>query len=147
MILACFSATSRFWYSNDVNSLPQVEDATKCYSNKLIWIELLARSKCSGVSNSWSKYLTANFTIFLFSKTAKDTQKWIWNSCLEWPKAGIRQDLKEIRDKKLENQIFGPRYTLRKSYEFSIYFATHAFILHHWSIFPSPRWNCEQSLT
>jgi len=26
MILACFSATTRFWYSNDKNSLPQVED-------------------------------------------------------------------------------------------------------------------------
>jgi len=89
MILACFSATSHFWCSNDENSLPQVEDATKCYSNKLIWIEILAQSKCRGVSNSWSKYLTANFTILLFSETAKDTQKWIWNSCLEWPKAGI----------------------------------------------------------
>ena len=43
MILACFSATSRFWCSNDENSLPQVEDATKCYRNKLIWIEIVSQ--------------------------------------------------------------------------------------------------------
>jgi len=46
-------------------------------------------------------------------------------------KGRLSQYLKEIRDKKLGNQIFGPRYTLRKSFEVSIYFASHAFILHH----------------
>jgi len=36
---------------------------------------------------------------------------------LRMTKGRLSQYLKEIRDKKMENQIFGPRYTLRKSYE------------------------------
>jgi len=79
-----------------------------------LYIKLKTKTRDS-VSNSLSKYITANFTILLFSKTAKETQNWIWNSCLEWPKAGTRQYLKEIRDNKFENQIFRPKYMYFKA--------------------------------
>jgi len=46
-------------------------------------------------------------------------------------KGRLSHYFKEIRDQKLANQIFGPMYTLRKSFEVCIYFSSHAFILHH----------------
>ena len=72
----------------------------------------------------------------------------------------IRKNGFEIRvqdDQRQVTSIFkgNPRQKIGKSnfrslikwLEVSIYFASHAFILHHWSIFPPLRWNCAHSLT
>jgi len=149
MILACFSATYRFWCSNDENIYPKLKMWLNATVISLFGLKSL-RSLNAGA------YLTADQNISLLTSLSSYFQK-----PLKIRKNGfeirVKNDQRQVivniwrksetNSWKIKLSVQGIPLENRTNFPYIIIFRHPCFYSPHSSIFPSPQWNCTQSLT